>query len=93
MVLPTYEACSSTEVLGRLTLTRMMAKLSTRRYSAGLEPVGAAVEATSRSVSRSAVSRRNPQPATETALGELILAVRQTGATPAGGQWFGWPPH
>lgn len=73
VVLPTYEACASTEVLGRMTLTRMMAKLSTRRYGAGLEPVGAAVEATSRSTSKSAVSRRFVA-ATETALAELMSA-------------------
>lgn len=73
VVLPTYEACASTEVLGRLTLTKMMAKLSTRRYGAGLEPVGTAVEATGRSTSRSAVSRRFVA-ATETALGELMAA-------------------
>ena len=38
--LPTYRAVASTELLGRETLERMMAKLSTRRYGAGLEPVG-----------------------------------------------------
>src|SRR5664280_858045 len=58
VVLPTYQACTSTEVLGRETLQRMMAKLSTRRYGAGLEPVGATVEAMSRSTSKSAVSCR-----------------------------------
>jgi len=73
VVLPTYEACGSTEVLGRMTLTRMMAKLSTRRYHAGLEPVGAGVEAASRSTSKSAVSRRFVA-ATETALAELMGA-------------------
>jgi len=73
VVLPTYETCTSTEMLGRLTLTRMMAKLSTRRYSAGLEPVGTAVEAVSRSTSKSAVSRRFVA-ATETALAELMSA-------------------
>jgi putative transposase len=35
-----YELFSSTELLGELALERMMAKLSTRRYTAGLEPVG-----------------------------------------------------
>ena len=38
---PAYELFSSTEVPGELALERMLAKLSTRRYSAGLEPVGA----------------------------------------------------
>jgi hypothetical protein len=71
--LATYEAVSSTEVLGRLAMTRMLAKLSTRRYGAGLEPVGEAVEAASRGTSRSAVSRRFVV-ATETALAELLAA-------------------
>ena len=50
-----------------------MAKLSTRRYGAGLEPVGAAVEATARSTSKSAVSRRFVA-ATETALADMLAA-------------------
>jgi hypothetical protein len=53
---PAYDAFSSTEVLGELALERMMAKLSTRRYRAGLEPVGQAVAATATSTSKSAVS-------------------------------------
>jgi hypothetical protein len=40
---PAYELFASTELLGELALERMMAKLSTRRYRAGLEPVGRAV--------------------------------------------------
>ena len=73
VALPAYEACTSTEVLGRETLTRMMAKLSTRRYRAGLEPVGTAVERASRATSKSAVSRRFVV-STETALAELLAA-------------------
>ena len=53
------------------TMTRMLAKLSTRRYAVGLEPVGEAVEAKSRSTSKSAVSRRFVA-ATESALTELM---------------------
>jgi putative transposase len=68
---PSYELFSSTEILGRMALERMMAKLSTRRYRAGLEPVGAAVEDSARSTSKSAVSRRFVA-ATETALAELM---------------------
>ena len=68
---PAYELFSSTEVLGQLAMERMLAKLSTRRYSAGLEPVGAAVTSASRSTSRSAVSRRFVE-ATERALAELL---------------------
>ncbi|MDA8312885.1 MAG: hypothetical protein M0Z46_20180 [Actinomycetota bacterium] len=48
---------------------KMLAKISTRRYGAGLEPVGTAVEARSKGTSRSAVSRRFAA-ATETALAE-----------------------
>lgn len=69
--LQSYERFRSTELLGRLTLQRMLAKLSTRRYGAGLEPVGRAVEAVARSTSRSAVSRRFVA-ATEHALAELL---------------------
>jgi transposase-like protein len=69
--LETYELFSSTEVLGRLAMERMLAKLSTRRYGAGLEPVGTAVEKVSRSTSRSSVSRRFVA-ATEEALTGLL---------------------
>lgn len=70
---PAYELFNGTELLDAMALERMMAKLSTRRYRAGLEPVGTAVEATARSTSRSAVSRRFVR-ATETALAELMGA-------------------
>lgn len=69
--LKSYELFSSTEVLGRLTMEKMLAKLSTRRYRSGLEPVGKAVEALARSTSRSAVSRRFVA-ATTQALEELL---------------------
>lgn len=70
---PAYELFNGTDLLDQMALERMMAKLSTRRYRAGLEPVGTAVEATARSTSRSAVSRRFVR-ATETALAELMTA-------------------
>ncbi|MDQ3571189.1 MAG: IS256 family transposase [Actinomycetota bacterium] len=73
VAVPSYELFSSTEVLGRMALERMMAKLSTRRYQSGLEPVGTAVQAEARSTSRSAVSRRFVA-ATESALAELMGA-------------------
>ena len=73
MAVPAYEVFASTEVLGTMALQRMMAKLSTRRYRAGLEPVGAAVEASASSTSKSAVSRRFVA-ATETALAEMLAA-------------------
>ncbi len=73
VAVPAYDHFTSTGLLGDLALERMMAKLSTRRYRAGLEPVGAAVEATSRSTSKSAVSRRFVA-RTEVALAELMSA-------------------
>ena len=69
----TYELFSQTEVLGRMVMERMLAGLSTRRYPVGLEPVGARVEQTAVSTSKSAVSRRFVA-ATETALAELLAA-------------------
>jgi transposase-like protein len=68
-----YELFSATDVLSSMVLERMMAKLSTRRYAAGLEPVGAQVAATARSTSKSAISRRFVA-ATETALANLLTA-------------------
>ena len=68
---PAYDLFSSSELLGEMAMAKMLAKLSTRRYRAGLEPVGTAVEATAKSTSKSAVSRRFVE-ATETALAELL---------------------
>jgi len=73
LAVPSYEQFSATEVLGRMAMERMLAKLSARRYRAGLEPVGAPVEANAASTSKSAVSRRFVQ-ATERALAELLAA-------------------
>ena len=69
--LPSYDLFSGTEVLGRLALEKMLAGLSSRRYTAGLEPAGQAVEAQAASTSKSAVSRRFVA-ATETALEQLM---------------------
>jgi len=71
LAVPAYEHFSSTEVLSRLAMDKMLAKLSTRRYKSGLEPVGKRVEQSATSTSRSAVSRRFVE-ATEHALGELL---------------------
>jgi transposase-like protein len=70
---PAYDLFSSSELLGEMAMAKMLAKLSTRRYRAGLEPVGTAVEAAAKSTSKSAVSRRFVE-ATETALAELLAA-------------------
>ncbi len=71
--LPSYELVSSTEVLGRMALERMLAGLSTRRYGHGLEPVGEQAAAAASATSRSAVSRRFVA-ATEQALAQLMAA-------------------
>jgi putative transposase len=66
-----YQLFSSTEVLGRLALERMLGGLSTRRYPVGLEPVGSQVEQAATGTSKSAISRRFVA-MTHTALAELL---------------------
>ena len=73
VALPTYQLVSSTELLGREAMARMLAKLSARRYRIGLEPMGEVITNKTRSVSKSAVSRRFVT-ATESALAELMTA-------------------
>ena len=73
LAVASYEVFSRTEILGRMAMERMLAGLSTRGYPVGLEPVGTKVEASARSTSKSAVSRRFVA-ATQTALGELLAA-------------------
>ena len=68
---PAYEVFNTTELLGRMALERMLAGISTRRYPAALEPVGAQVTAESWSTSKSAVSRRFVA-MTQTALTDLL---------------------
>ncbi len=70
---PAYELFSSTELLGRLAMEKMLAGLSTRRYPVGLEPVGAQLSDRARSTSKSAVSRKFVT-GTETALAALLAA-------------------
>jgi transposase-like protein len=70
---PAYEVFTGTEVMGAMAMERMLAGLSTRRYGIGLEPVGQSVQATSRSTSKSAVSRKFVA-MTETALADLLAA-------------------
>jgi putative transposase len=71
VAVPTYQAFASTELLGHLALERMLAKLSCRRYPAGLEPVGVGVASTASGTSKSAISRRFVA-RTEHALAELL---------------------
>ncbi len=73
VAVPAYELFSSTEVLGRMAMERMLAGVSTRAYPAALEPVGAQVEAAGTSTSKSAVSRKFVA-MTETALTDLLAA-------------------
>jgi putative transposase len=70
---PTYQAFAPTELLDQLALERVLAKLSTRRYPAGLEPVGIGVAQAATGTSKSAVSRRFVA-RTERALAELLAA-------------------
>ncbi len=73
IAVPTYEAFSGTKILDQLALEKMMAKISTRRYQAGLEPVGTQVTSRATSTSKSAVSRRFVA-RTEKALAEMMAA-------------------
>jgi putative transposase len=68
-----YELFTSTEILGKMAMEKMLAGLSTRRYPVGLEPVGERVTETSSATSKSAVSRKFVA-MTETALDELLSA-------------------
>jgi transposase-like protein len=70
---PTYDLFTSTELLGRMAMERMLAGVSTRRYPVALEPVGEQVEADAKSTSKSAVSRKFVA-MTETALADLLAA-------------------
>lgn len=66
-----YELFTSTEILGKMAMEKMLAGLSTRRYPVGLEPVGQRITEVSSATSKSAVSRKFVA-MTETALGELL---------------------
>jgi putative transposase len=56
--IPSYELFTSTEILGKMAMEKMLAGLSTRRYPVGLEPVGPSITETSTATSKSGVSRR-----------------------------------
>src|SRR5450756_951971 len=73
---PAYDLFSSSEILGRMAMGKMLGGLSSRRYTVGLEPVGENVERAASATSKSAVSRRFVA-MTETALTDLL-------ATPLG---------
>jgi putative transposase len=54
---PAYELFSSSEILRRMAMGKMLGGLSSRRYRVGLEPVGENVERAASATSKSAVSR------------------------------------
>ena len=70
---PAYELFSSTELLGKMAMERMLAGVSTRRYPVALEPVGEAIEDEAKATSKSAVSRKFVA-MTEHALADLLAA-------------------
>ena len=69
--LDTWKAFSSADLLNSLVVERMLAGVATRRHVDVAEPVGEALEARSKSTSKSAVSRRFVA-ATTKAMGELM---------------------
>ena len=71
--LPAYELFTSTELLGKVAMERMLAGVSTRHYPAALEPVGEQVGRDATATSKSAVSRRFVA-MTENALADLLAA-------------------
>ena len=71
--IPSYELFTSTEILGRMAMEKMLAGLSTRRYPVGLEPVGRQITEKSSATGKSAVSRKFVA-MTQTALAELLAA-------------------
>ena len=73
VAVPAYELFTSTELLGRMAMERMLAGVSTRRYPIALEPVGHEVSQESKATSKSAVSRKFVA-MTEHALADLLAA-------------------
>jgi putative transposase len=71
IVLDTWKAFSSADLLNSLVVERMLAGVATRRHIDVAEPVGEELEARSKSTSKSAVSRRFVT-ATAKAMGELM---------------------
>ena len=71
VVLDSYQEFVATDLLAEGIVARMLAGLSTRRYPAGLEPVGEGVDQQASGTSKSAVSRRFVT-ATAERLGELL---------------------
>ena len=63
LLVDSYELFSSTQVLGRMAMQRMLAGLSARRYPVGLEPVGRKVSGLLvRRASRRSAADSSPRP-------------------------------
>src|SRR5271165_671292 len=71
IALDTWKVFSSADLLNSLVVERMLAGVATRRHTDVAEPVGEELEARSKSMSKSAVSRRFVA-ATKTAMAELL---------------------
>ena len=69
--LDTWKAFSSADLLNSLVVERMLAGVATRRHGDVAEPVGEELEGRSKSMSKSAISRRFVA-ATTKAMGELM---------------------
>jgi transposase-like protein len=69
--LDTWKVFSSKDLLNSLVVERMLAGVATRRHSDVAEPIGEVLESSSKSMSRSAISRRFVA-ATAVALTELM---------------------
>lgn len=69
--LETFETAASADLLTQVAMERMLAGISTRRYTRANEPMGAEVAETATSESKSAVSRRFVT-GTKTALADLL---------------------
>jgi putative transposase len=69
--LESFEASSSTDLLTGVAIERMLAGISTRRYTRANEPMGSEVAETATGESKSSVSRRFIQ-GTQRALDELL---------------------
>lgn len=69
--LDTYRTFNDDDLLGEVIMERMLARVATRRHRQVADPVGADVEAASRSTSKSSVSRRF-KTATAKAIDELM---------------------
>jgi putative transposase len=72
--LDTWKLFSSKDLLDSLVVERMLAGVATRRHADVAEPVGSELEGRSRSMSKSAISRRFVA-ATKAAMAELLLDV------------------